>query len=181
MSPRKCNAKSKRTGKRCRANAVRGRNVCYHHGGATPRGPASPHWRHGRYSRLLPSSMAADYEESVSSFDNISLREEIGVLDAHLAQLVADLHDGSEPDHTSPRRAWQAVLAAIERRRRLCDTERRLMEAARNYLDREQALFIVNRILAILRQHVSPETLSEVASEFELLVADSGLAGPTTR
>ena len=57
--PRQCTATSKRTGQRCCKSAMIDRTVCRIHGGKTPRGVASPHFRHGRYSKLLrarPSS-----------------------------------------------------------------------------------------------------------------------------
>lgn len=51
--PRQCTATSKRSGQRCRRSAMTDRTVCQVHGGKTPRGVASPHFRHGRYSILL--------------------------------------------------------------------------------------------------------------------------------
>lgn len=50
---RQCTATSKRSGKRCRKSSMTDRTVCLLHGGKTPRGVASPHFRHGRYSILL--------------------------------------------------------------------------------------------------------------------------------
>jgi len=56
---RQCTATSRRSGQRCRRSAMVDRTVCRIHGGKTPRGVASPHFRHGLYSILLyahPSS-----------------------------------------------------------------------------------------------------------------------------
>ena len=53
MSPATtCGAKT-RAGSPCRRAPATGRSRCRLHGGATPRGAASPHWRHGRYCRAL--------------------------------------------------------------------------------------------------------------------------------
>lgn len=52
--PRQCTATSKRSGVRCRKSAMTSRTVCLAHGGKTPRGVASPHFMHGRYSTALP-------------------------------------------------------------------------------------------------------------------------------
>lgn len=38
-------------GSRCTNAPVEGMNVCASHGGNVPRGPQSPHYKHGRYSR----------------------------------------------------------------------------------------------------------------------------------
>jgi len=42
-----CQAKSKRSGVRCKNCAVKGRRVCYIHGGATPRHNTGPKTREG--------------------------------------------------------------------------------------------------------------------------------------
>jgi len=49
----RCTAKSKRTGQRCKAPAVRGWNVCRFHGarGGAPKGKANGAWKHGGYGQ----------------------------------------------------------------------------------------------------------------------------------
>jgi hypothetical protein len=49
----RCTAKSKRTGQRCKAPAVKGWNVCRFHGarGGAPEGEANGAWKHGHYSK----------------------------------------------------------------------------------------------------------------------------------
>jgi hypothetical protein len=51
MPIRYCTATSKRTKKPCRARAMRGVNVCYHHGGRSLRGFAHPNYKHGFYCK----------------------------------------------------------------------------------------------------------------------------------
>ena len=72
MPIRYCKAKSKRTGQRCRARAVRGMQVCYHHGGKSRRGLSHPNFKHGYYSRdgyvrYLLSIAMADYRRALRS------------------------------------------------------------------------------------------------------------------
>ena len=49
----RCTARSKRSGQRCRAPAVRGWKVCRFHGarGGAPEGEANGAWKHGAYSK----------------------------------------------------------------------------------------------------------------------------------
>ena len=49
----RCTATSKRTHERCRAPAVRGWAVCYHHGagGGAPKGERNGAYRHGLYTQ----------------------------------------------------------------------------------------------------------------------------------
>ena len=51
MSPR-CSARSKRTGERCRAPAVRGWTVCRFHGagGGGPKGKRNGNYKHGLFT-----------------------------------------------------------------------------------------------------------------------------------
>ena len=89
-----CTAKSKRTGKQCKGWSVPGRTVCYQHGGATPRGMALPQTKTGRYSRDLPTRLAARYQESLSDPDLLALREEIALIDARLGDLLKRVDSG---------------------------------------------------------------------------------------
>src|SRR5262245_50957479 len=90
----KCTAKSKRTGKRCRANAVTGREVCYHHGGRSPQGIALPQTKSGRYSKHLPSRLLATYEEAKRDPEILALRDEVALIDARLAELLKRIDTG---------------------------------------------------------------------------------------
>jgi hypothetical protein len=74
---------------------VAGRKVCYHHGGASPSGLASPHFRTGRWSKALPARLRERYQEAVDDPDLLVLSHEIGAVDARLAELFAKL-DSSE-------------------------------------------------------------------------------------
>lgn len=68
---KQCKAKSKRTQARCKANCVRGMDVCYHHGGKSPRGLASPRIKTGIYSKYLPVNMLSQYESLLSLGDDL--------------------------------------------------------------------------------------------------------------
>ena len=52
LAPR-CSARSKRSGKRCRGPAVRGKLVCRFHGAraGAPKGPANGAYRHGLHTQ----------------------------------------------------------------------------------------------------------------------------------
>lgn len=74
-----CKATSKRTGQRCKLPAADGYAVCRFHGGATPRGADSPHFRHGRYSRYLNQSLqhklaAVDDENPLDLLPELSVQ-----------------------------------------------------------------------------------------------------------
>lgn len=84
-----CTAKSKQSGERCKKSAVVGYDVCEIHGGKTPRGVASPHYKHGRYSKDLPSRLAERYVEAIADEDLLALNDEIAVTTARIGDLMS--------------------------------------------------------------------------------------------
>lgn len=91
---RQCKATSKRTGQPCKAQAMTGRDVCYHHGGATPRGRALPQTTTGRYSKDLPTRLAARYEEARTDPDLLNLNAEIQLTYALLTEALKGMDQG---------------------------------------------------------------------------------------
>lgn len=105
---RQCTATSKRTGNRCKANAVNGRDVCYHHGGKSLQGSAVATFQTGRYSRYLPERLAERYEEAASDPELLSLREDVALLDTRLSQLIARADTGESAE------AWKRVQKTLK-------------------------------------------------------------------
>ena len=82
------------------------------HGGKTPRGAASPHFKHGRYSRYLHPSLQERYAESVTDMQLLALKDEIAILDVRASQLVGRLESGeTEGLWAEGRRLIKAVQA----------------------------------------------------------------------
>lgn len=90
MGGQQCKAKAKSTGKRCTQRVVPGYEVCFYHGGATPRGVASPHFKHGRYAKV-PINLLAAYEASLADPELLSLNQEIALLDARANTVLGRL------------------------------------------------------------------------------------------
>ena len=83
---------------------------CRVHGGKTPSGPASPHWKTGKHSRVLRElTLSARYEEFLANPELGELREEVALTDLHIEKVVP-LALGNEllikplPKPASPRR-----------------------------------------------------------------------------
>lgn len=91
---KRCKALAKSTRERCRQAVVPGKKVCHYHGGKTPGGIASPHYKTGRYSKYLPSRMRARYEEAKADPDLLELRSEIALTDARISELVGRVDSG---------------------------------------------------------------------------------------
>lgn len=69
---------------------------CRVHGGATPRGIASPHFKTGRYSKNLPSHLLEAYKVAVQDDDLLAVREDVALIDVRLGELVGLLDHGAD-------------------------------------------------------------------------------------
>src|SRR5512137_3225662 len=90
----RCTATSKRTHEQCGAWAVPGREVCHWHGGRSPRGLAHPSTRTGRFSKDLPTRMLANYQAALADPEMLALSEELAVVTAREADLIARVDTG---------------------------------------------------------------------------------------
>jgi len=73
---------------------MHGKSVCYHHGGKSRNGAASGMYKHGRYSKNLPTRLAAQYEASEQDGDLLNLRQEIALTDTRLSDLLTRVDTG---------------------------------------------------------------------------------------
>lgn len=89
-----CQAKAKSTGKQCNRSAVNGKRVCTVHGGLTPGGIASPHFKDGRYSKSLPVRLADKYKAALKDPQLLELKNEIALTDARLKDLLSRVDTG---------------------------------------------------------------------------------------
>jgi hypothetical protein len=112
----RCQAKSKRSQLQCGRPASVGLNVCHIHGGKSLRGPAHPNFTNGRYSTVLPTRLLARYREAEKDAELTSLRSELALVDARLADLLTRVDTGESGA------LWGAVLKAHRAFRRFKTT-----------------------------------------------------------
>lgn len=103
---KRCGAKT-RGGGTCK-NWAMPNGRCRLHGGMTPGGIASPHFRNGRHSRYLPARLLDRYRESVADPELLNLRSDIAVLDARISELLASVDAGESG------RLWR-LLSSLRR------------------------------------------------------------------
>jgi hypothetical protein len=102
----RCSAKSKRTGSRCRNPACAGFKVCRSHGGRSRVGVAHPNFKHGRYSRHLPSHLAAKFKEVQEDSELIELHGDVVLIEAMKQEVMAKLYRGDTKN------LWEALRKA---------------------------------------------------------------------
>lgn len=156
-----------------------GSNVCYHHGGKSPKGLAHPSTKSGRYSKYLPARLAERYEAALTDPDLLALRDEIALTDADVGRILEHL-DTDEPTDPEDRKLWLAVNEAnrdrlqqlIEQRRRLVETERKRLVDLQQMMTAEQAMLFLSAVVDIVRRHVSDRNvLAAITADVDRLIA----------
>lgn len=89
-----CTAQSKRSGRRCKNNAMIGREVCHIHGGKSLAGAAAPAYKTGRYSKYLPRELSTRWAEARNNPDLLSLEDDIALLEVRQGLLLERLSTG---------------------------------------------------------------------------------------
>ena len=90
----RCTKRSKQTHQRCGLACVPGMDACHWHGGRSLRGLAHPVTKHGRYSKDLPTRLAADYHAALADPDLLSVRQQIAVQESRYLELLRRLREG---------------------------------------------------------------------------------------
>src|SRR6185436_8277650 len=102
-----CGAR-RRDGGRCRQPGMAPSGRCRLHGGRTPRGLADANTRTGRYSRDLPTRVAARYESALADPELLSVRDDIALLQGSIQQVMAEVQAAeARPD-------FDAILESVE-------------------------------------------------------------------
>ena len=78
----------KKDGNQCGNPTTQGTPWCRLHGGAKAKGIAAPNFKHGKYSSYLPDRLIPRYEDAIHDAELLSLRDEIGLLDARAGDLL---------------------------------------------------------------------------------------------
>lgn len=113
-----CGAKT-RSGKPCQAYAM-ANGRCRMHGGSSKVGITSGRFEHGRYSKHLPTRLAARYEEAAQDSELLNLRHDIALVESRLVDVLGRVDSGESG------RLWRDLHAswnAFKRARALGKTD----------------------------------------------------------
>lgn len=113
---------------------------CRVHGGSGPIGASASNFKHGRYSKYMPTRLRAKYIEAQNDPELLVLRNEIAVLDAHIADRLSTVDvGGSARLFSRAREAFIGFRDALDRndaetmRIHLQTLDRVLMQATGEY------------------------------------------------
>lgn len=99
---------TKKNGELCQMAPAPGRSRCRFHGGAALAGLESPAWKHGKYSKAMPSRLLDRYEATVADPDLLSATSEIALMTARLEDLLKRADSGESS------RIWGKLSEAVD-------------------------------------------------------------------
>lgn len=133
-----------------------------------------------RIMDLVKDLAVAQYSNSWHSTltdELVRLRLELSgqEIDVENALLAIDDAETALAQRDADAQAWSSILDAIETRRKLVDTERRLLEAHQASVDVNQMRAILLHVLTAMREHVMPlsggaKAVDKVANEIRKLL-----------
>ncbi len=101
MIKSECGAKLRGKDQRCKSRATMENHRCRLHGGLTPKGNASPNFKHGKYSRYVSFGLRDRLRELVFDSELTNLRAEIGLVTLEIEQRLWQMSNGYSKDTMS--------------------------------------------------------------------------------
>jgi hypothetical protein len=125
---------------------------CRFHGGMTPVGPASPHFKHGRHSILLKEikGLGSHYERALADPDLLNLSDEIAITDARIGQLLEKV----KGPKASVDGIWPQLENLIDNRRKLVDSESKRLKDLHAMVSIDRVMLIVSYLADSVKKHV---------------------------
>jgi len=159
---RVCGAKT-RQGNPCQRSPARGRTRCRLHGGATPRGRASPHFKTGKYSKFLPHRLIGRYKEGQTDPDLRGLKSDIAIVQVWIIELLQQLKDDS-PENKP---IWDMIGKAIILKAKVLRQESKLRVDKRQMIPVDEVMVLVVAMFDVIHRHVTDQKV-KVAIDEEL-------------
>ncbi len=169
MPKRICGAKN-RQGKPCQRPPLKGKKRCRLHGGATPSGPDSVHFKHGRYAEAFRGQMAVKFSAAKKDEDPLDLLPELNIMRVAVSELVEKTSGQRSP---SPKHlVMVATLASDIIKAAAAIVKSRSEEA----LTRAEIVYIQTRMIQLMEKYVpDPDRRRAYLAEIRgLLPAEAG-------
>lgn len=147
--------------------------ACKHHGGASPKGVASPQFIHGRHSRYLPERIRERYLEALSDPELLNLSAEIALIDQRIGELVEIWQAGSQDDLLHLARAeFDRYIGAVEKgdEKQTATHIKKLRDLlyADAYLDKAAAWDQITELMDLRRKMAETQIKKDRALDFTL-------------
>ena len=169
---KRCGART-RGGGQCKRWPVDGRSRCRAHGGATPRGTASPHFKHGRYSTVLSVRVNEKYQQAAYDPDFLTHAAELHLIDTRIAVLCQELAG----EHASE--IWAQISRWLDLRVKTLNSELARRKTYGSMIDAEEFLSLAGSLSGTIRrvlldnleEDLARRLLSKINEAFQSVMA----------
>ncbi len=192
----RCKAKSKRSGERCKKDAVPGTEVCHIHGGKSPKGIDHPRFKNGSKSRYVPrGNLVERYNEAFDAGVYTEQREEIALTTGMINEVLSKREESAGTVFRELQKDWngfehsrlandvpkmrahldnmgqlihRGVTAGMQRDEavKLMDHRRKLVDSETRRLEREKQMMTLEQVM--IRDAILLEVLREMLTPEQL-------------
>lgn len=158
----------------CEDDKVMPNGRCRRHGGKTPGGIASPNFKTGRWSKHLPAkALGGNFRAAYHDRTLMQLRQDAALVDALITSYTSSLKDTGRP-LTLPQQ--ERVLALIEQRRKLVESEARRLRDLAQVVPIEQYRTALGILFRIIQEHLgeNPRAMMDVQTAARRLLLGKG-------
>lgn len=146
---------------------------CKFHGGKTPVGKASPHWKNGRWSKYLPKVQGFKWREALADPELMKLRQHVALNDAMLTSLLAKLPKGGGKE--IPELLERRIVNLQDQHRKLIEAEAKRLQALQQTVTLAQFLHVIDVVADLFREFVKdPKDQEEVQRRIRQLLMAEG-------
>jgi hypothetical protein len=159
-----CTAKAKRTGKQCRANAIKGKDKCRVHGGMTP-------IKHGMRSKYKGEVLGDRIQALIDDPDLANMRLQLATLVALAESVLARVEAANEVDESN----HSAIMTLAIELTKAIERYHKITEGTKHTIRIEQIQSVVYQIV-----QVADETIRDVSDRrrFVERLGQLSLPGP---
>lgn len=162
---KRCHAKSKRTGEKCKAPAVKGKNVCYKHGGAPGSGRPPSSFRY-----VTKENIWQKIEEARLDPDLLEIKRDIAIVKALLDELISRV---DEVDFLGEKEEKILIDLACTHSALVEKFYKVEKERAETFNLKQLGIFI-SYVSTVVRRYIpDPEARKEIARELESIPFDT--------
>ncbi len=156
--PRKaCGAKT-RSGTPCQQTRVAENGRCRMHGGTTPKGIASPHFKTGRWSKYLPATaLGTHFQAAYQDRTLMQLRQDVALIDALLTTYTASLKDTGRP---LSQLQQTRVMDLLEQKRKHVESEARRLRDLSQVVPIEQYRTALEIVFRLMVEHLADNAVA---------------------
>lgn len=156
-----CGAKT-RSGGQCQKPPVKGANRCKLHGGKTPRGTDSPHWKNGLYSQYASESLKDVLDElDNQSTDELNPEKEIRLMQALIIRSKALQNDLTDLDDLEVISRILSRLVASQQK------SQQLMLEQQHLISVKEVNYLLDRLEEILIDRYGDEEAEQIINQLK--------------